>query len=293
METVFSKWLKGQIFLKFKTAEEFAIKAGTNSGTLSKHLSGERTPRPTLLKKYATVLDTPYEAMLLKAGYFQFDKPIKRRARLFEIYALLSLKNKVDLYTIAEKMLDRQEGDKMELTVGKPLFGRNEFRPQGIVFEMTASGATFIITYDKPTDDELKAAKKGEVKISFMEMDNVLMNFIHIKNLGRGWMDAPFNVNLCKTNRADLPLDLIIEKTMALGFLIVFVESAGSIVRNIRLVSGTNRYSNALIAAINKQYDLPFNIVQYDNNIDSIFRLFTTEQLVKRASYYFKAGDTT
>ena len=166
------------------------------------------------------------------------------------------------------------------LKVGQPLIPGQTVYPQSTRFEYTSTGPMLIICMPALTRREIEAARKGRVELALYDHPPVIFVLCKIEGL-LDWSDCPFSVRLCKD---EIDLSLPIEEGKGLGLQIVLVESTTGIVKALRLVGTSTEFARELRAAMVKQTIRPFSPDEYDRAIAEVYALYTSDQLLKRAT---------
>lgn len=163
--------------------------------------------------------------------------------------------------------------------IGKLFFpGKTGWR-EGVWFDYTAIGPVLVFAFKKPSDEEILAARKGQVELALYDDPPVLFILHRIEGL-EDWSDCPFSVRLCKD---EIDLSLPIEEGKGLGLQIVLVESTTGIVKALRLVGTSTEFARELRAAMVKQMIRPFSPHEYNQTVNDVYTRYTSEQLLNRA----------
>ncbi|MHB8171192.1 MAG: hypothetical protein ACYDG6_06585 [Thermincolia bacterium] len=164
--------------------------------------------------------------------------------------------------------------------VGELLIPGKTTYPVGAVFEYTPSGPMLVIAFNNPTPQEIEAAKTGQVELALYETDPVIFILHRIKGL-ETWSDSPFSIRIYQNLEFDWSEE--IQEGQGLGLFIVLIDSRTGIVKALRMVGTSTEFARELRAAILRQLERPFNGDEYDAKIDSIYRAFTSEELLTRS----------
>lgn len=161
----------------------------------------------------------------------------------------------------------------------------NEFKnhQEGTLFDVTDSGATLLVFFSNPTDDEINQFKsENKFEIRFTELCNVIMITVKIGNLN--WMDAPYSPRLSK-NLSELQP---VSKDKGLSLSIVLIDTTTGEIKHMRLVGLSEMFTKQLFAVIEKQKEKEFNVIEYNNILNRIYNIYSTNQIVKMSSNYCK-----
>lgn len=152
---------------------------------------------------------------------------------------------------------------------------------QGIQFNIADNGATILVFFDEPTDEEVQQFKAGnDFEIRALEMYDVIMLTVKIGNLN--WMDAPYNIHLSKNLTTLQPIN----HNKGLGLTLVLIDASTGEIKHIRLMTLSERFSKELFRMVRTQKEKIFNKQVYAMNINYIFGSYSTRELVKMSSVY-------
>ena len=150
---------------------------------------------------------------------------------------------------------------------------------EGIKFDLTDLGINIPIFFDTPTINEVKEFEEGKIKLGYYTYKNVILVLIKIGNLE--WMDMPYSVHLSKylTTIKDF------EEGNGLGLTttLYLINARNGILEALRVTGANNRLSVNLIKDIKKQKEMTFKEEEFDNNLNYIYKTYTTKELINRA----------
>lgn len=154
---------------------------------------------------------------------------------------------------------------------------------EGAIFDFDNAGATLLLLYDKPTNEEIYNIKKGELKIGMYHKDDIL--FMLYKFGAEPWIDAPYNVNLSTSFELK-------EIKSGSGYFnnIILVNIKDNIIKAMRCIGWSESFSRYFNEFIEKQRHIAFNKNQYDANIKNTYKNYTTKDIVGRADILTKIG---
>jgi len=163
--------------------------------------------------------------------------------------------------------------------VGKYIEDIHKRYDEGIKFDLTDLGINIPIFFDTPTINEVKEFEEGKIKLGYYTYKNVILVLIKIGNLE--WMDMPYSVHLSKylTTIKDF------EEGNGLGLTttLYLINARNGILEALRVTGANNRLSVNLIKDIKKQKEMTFKEEEFDNNLNYIYKTYTTKELINRA----------
>lgn len=161
-----------------------------------------------------------------------------------------------------------------------------EFAGQdGVQFGIDDGGASLLIRFSDPDPDEIAQFKEGKpFEIKFTTLYGVMMITTKIGNLN--WMDAPYSPHLSKGNtKYQMPQD-----GQGLGLTIFLADSITGELKSMRLVGLSTRFTQELFKETMSQKMSPFNITEYQNNINRVFQRYSTKDIVKLSNVRCKVN---
>lgn len=146
---------------------------------------------------------------------------------------------------------------------------------EGIRFDMNDEGGTLIIYFDRPTDPEIQAIKKGSIQFKLLEMKNII--FLLTKFEGMEWMDAPYHVELSKnlTELRDL------QENQGYALHIILVDGTIGEIKAMRLVGFNTNFSYKFRELVSRQRETKFEQVKYNSNLFCVMTNYSTKDLLK------------
>lgn len=147
---------------------------------------------------------------------------------------------------------------------------------EGAQFGIDDGGASLLVRFASPEQHEIEQFKEGNpFEIKFTTLYGVMMITVKIGNLN--WMDAPYSPHLSKENtKYQMPQD-----GQGLGLTIFLADSITGEVKSMRLVGLSTRFTQELFKETMSQKMSPFNITEYQNNINRVFQRYSTKDIVK------------
>ena len=154
---------------------------------------------------------------------------------------------------------------------------------EGTVFDISSSGLSFIFNCSRPTAKEIKSVSSGSnFEIRSMVRNGVLWIFVKCGSLP--WVEAPYTPHL---SRAPY-LEEISNDTSGYALTLYMVDAVDNTIKHMRLVGLGNRFSKKLRSDVEELINMPFNPYEYNMSINEMQRKYTTEQMAKMCSNYFK-----
>lgn len=146
---------------------------------------------------------------------------------------------------------------------------------EGVRFDMTDSGSTMTILFNKPTRNEIEYVKAGKLQFGMFVKDEVI--FMLSKFGDMPWMDAPYHVALSKnlTKLND------IEEGKGYGCNIVLADASTGEIKAMRYVSFNTEFSKKLKSNIEDQKEYSFNNKEYEIKLATIMMNYSTDDMVK------------
>lgn len=154
---------------------------------------------------------------------------------------------------------------------------------EGVLFDIADDGATLIIFFGNPTQDEINQFKSGnKFEIRFLELYGLIIITAKIGNLN--WMDAPYLSHLSK-NLSELSS---VGKNQGLGLTIMLVDAVTGEIKHMRLVGLSERFTKQLFKVVSEQKLKDFNVIEYREALNKIYSSYSTNQIVKMSRDYCK-----
>ena len=158
---------------------------------------------------------------------------------------------------------------------------------EGVVFDITDSGAIMKIFCRRPTQEEMEQFKDGkQFEIRFIELYGVIMITVKIGNLN--WMDAPYTPHLSKNLSELQPIGT----NQGLALTIMLIDTATGEIKHLRLIGLSEKFTKQLFKTVAEQKRKPFSVAEYSHNIYRIFSTYSTVQLAKMSYAYCKMRPT-
>ena len=153
---------------------------------------------------------------------------------------------------------------------------------EGCRFGLTENGALLFCALNKPTPREKLAFESSSpFQIRYVRVQGVL--FMLFKFGAMPWMDAPYDIRL--SSEVDFPEPAPGE---GLALNIVLVDQATNIIQHLRLIGLGERFSKDLRKEVFSDANEPLIAPVYYEKINNIYSKYSTEDLVRLASHYYK-----
>lgn len=150
--------------------------------------------------------------------------------------------------------------------------------------DMDTSGIIIYIFFDGMTKEESANIGGGSrFEIRFLELEDMLMFSIKCGNLN--WMDAPYSPHLGLSRQGII--NMIYKDNTGIPLTLIGVDSVTGIIKNIRLVGMGTEFSNYLLESAHRLKNKEFNMTSFDHNLQTIYKVFTSEQLAYGSKYRF------
>ena len=152
-----------------------------------------------------------------------------------------------------------------------------------IIFDISDSGINVHFLASRPTEFEIKQFdSNASFEIRFLELRGIIFGLFKIGALS--WSDAPYSIHLSKNfsdinvlnNDNGFPLDILLHDTRT-GKLVAK--------RELQL---SPKMCKKLFRMIEAQKCKPLDIRDYDSSLLNVYRKYSTNELVKLTSDYFK-----
>lgn len=154
---------------------------------------------------------------------------------------------------------------------------------EGVYFDVDDSGASLIVYFNSPTDEELAQFREGhKFEIRYIELQNIIMFTVKIGNLN--WMDSPYSPHLSKNlTRLTAP-----EDGQGLALTLILIDSYTGTVKNVRLLGLSTSFTQKLLKDLVLQLEKPFDKSVYLTALNRIYQRYTTNQISKLSNIYCK-----
>lgn len=154
---------------------------------------------------------------------------------------------------------------------------------EGVQFDISDDGATMLVFFETPTQNEIEQFKSGEkFEIRFIVLNDVIMITTKIGKLN--WMDAPYTPHLSK----NLTKYQIPNEGEGLELTLYLVDTATGEIKHMRLLGLSERFTRKLFGSAMEIKMKEFDKTQYIMKLSDIFNRYDTKQIVKMSLDYCK-----
>lgn len=148
----------------------------------------------------------------------------------------------------------------------------------GGIFQYDINGAMFILKLSTADLIAAEAFRTGRISLSLFVIDDIIFLLYKIDGITGGWGDCPYHLHsLTPTQRPDF--EKMPEKILNL----YLVDSRLDILLAMRTVTLSDAFSQALIRSAKQQLQHPLDHDQYIAKVQSIWNLYTPEQMAAQA----------
>lgn len=173
----------------------------------------------------------------------------------------------------------------MKLAVGDKWTG--ETVNDGCVFDYDNGGPFIKMFFDRPTEKEIEDVRHGKLQMGYYVRDNaifIVAKFGHIE-----WVDMPFNVRRYERLAAsELDLSLTFGEKEGLSILIMMVDSHDGTIKVLRQISSSHRFAVGLMKEMVAQTSMPYNDIDFQATVDSVYESLMPEDIAARADVMFR-----
>ncbi len=138
-----------------------------------------------------------------------------------------------------------------------------------------------VLFYD-PKESETKQFQDAPIEIRFVEIQDVIMLMFKVGSLA--WIDAPYSPHLSR----ELTKFIFPDDGKGLALTIVFADSNTGVIKSIRLIGMSEKFSKKFIGCVMENKVKPFDQMVYYQKINQIYNKYTTKELVKLSQEYCK-----
>lgn len=151
--------------------------------------------------------------------------------------------------------------------VGQPLIPGRDNLPEGIGYSYDRGGHLLLVRYNDLTQEQIQQHKDGKTAFALLVHGSALFILSRLAFDG-GWSDTPYNwweAPAPERQRPDL-------SSGAAAVVVVLVEARTGIVKSLKLMSWTRKFTKALHEALAKQARSAYDPRQYQKDIQSAYR---------------------
>ena len=173
----------------------------------------------------------------------------------------------------------------VKLAVGEKW--RGETVENGCAFEYDDGGAFLKIFFNRPTEKEIEDVRHGNIQMGYYVRDNVI--FLVAKFGSIKWVDMPFNIRRYeRLATSTLDLSLTFEGKEGLSILIMMVDSHDGTIKALRQIASSHRFAVGLMKEMVTQISMPYNDMDFQMTINSVYAALMPEDIASRAEAMFR-----
>jgi hypothetical protein len=188
-----------------------------------------------------------------------------------------------------------------KLEVGKP-FAPGSTRPEGGEFNWRSPECELILTFGRPSPDEVEAVRVGPAEFAlYHDRDQIVLCYrFHPapgRKTGMPWSDAPYHIGRLAlagrpASESVPPPDPATLSPESRQLLHVILLDEGGIVRVLRTATLSPEFTRALYAAVRDQASRSYDAAAYGHGLDMLYRRFDdSDQLAAACAVRCRGGD--
>lgn len=162
--------------------------------------------------------------------------------------------------------------------------------PESQYYQYDMNGHFVFFCFNNISDTEAQFFRKNKIELSFLVVKQVIFLLLKVHGF-LDWSDLPYSYHLVPSEMKKIPEANFQYGTGAPMFL-VLVEGTTGIVKGMRALGLSSKFSNALHREIQEQAKTPFDKEIYNQTIDEVRSKFSCEELRRFSNYYYRGGDT-
>lgn len=170
------------------------------------------------------------------------------------------------------------------LSVGHP-YGDNDCWPEGILYNHNIGGQLFVICYESPTIEEMRAIRYEDAEFALFVRGDLIFLLARFGTIP--WMDASFTIHL--VSRHEWP-DISEPEPDDRMLITVVLLDTDAVVRVLRVSTLSPAFTEAYKAALRAQSGLPWNRSTYERQVHELYARYTTMDLLNRCQIRTIAG---
>lgn len=154
--------------------------------------------------------------------------------------------------------------------------------PQGLSCHFTESGFQVLITFDKPTQQEIKDIKEGKIQLAMLVKNDILMMLFKFGN--QQWMDCC----VAKRPEHDKIISKIEDERIGYGMHIILTDVFNGEVKVLRTIGLDHNFSKAFWKLM--------NLIKPREELESYMKTlevqaaYSTKELLKLCVYRYTHG---
>lgn len=177
--------------------------------------------------------------------------------------------------------------------VSHPYHPDRKVWPQASQLNWRGGELELVLFFDRPSRHEVEAVRVGRSEFALYDADDLVVVSYRFdgKRATVPWSDAPYQWHLVPVADRVLPPEPEAMTTETrVGLHVVLVNAMGGLIEALRLVTLSPEFTQALFAAIRRQAERPYDTTTYDRTLDTLYRRYTSEQLVAASSVRCEGG---
>lgn len=154
---------------------------------------------------------------------------------------------------------------------------------EGTYFNFDNLGVSLITFFHSPTQYEIaQFHSTARFEMRVITLKDIIIFTIKIGSLN--WMDAPYSPHLNTTE----PILEEISEGSGYALTLILVDAKTGKIEHLRLISISNDFSKKIKKEIESNLTKTFDQSSYAQNLQFIFKNYTTKQLASMSNTYFK-----
>lgn len=172
---------------------------------------------------------------------------------------------------------EKEQFTTVSLEVGKPNPFMIDNKREGLSVLFDDTGFLFNISFNNLKEQEIKAFRKGNVKIDLVYKNGVILFLFEIEDL-IDTSDIAFSINLC---HEDVRKVMEVEDGKGFACKLILNDSKTGIIKAMRLISLSNEMSVKLNDCITNQLQNPISKGAYIQIVNNIQRAYSPTELLR------------
>ncbi len=161
--------------------------------------------------------------------------------------------------------------------------------PEAQYYQYDVNGHFGFLCFNNLHDSEVQSFQKNKLELSFLVVKQVIFLLLKIQDF-IDWSDLPYSYHLVPEELRKIP-----EANFSYGtgapLLLVLIEGTTGIIKGLRMLGLSSKFSNALHQAIQEQAKTIFNKEAYQLTIDEVRNKFSCGELRRFSNYYYRGGE--
>lgn len=192
---------------------------------------------------------------------------------------------------LADWLKENAEPELKILQVGQPIDPAKRFHAERWQYNYDQAGHEIIGFVKNLTETEVESFRSGRLDFALVTFPPVIILSFRFAGF-LDWSDAPYSWLLVHEQNRQVP-SLDFEPGTGAACRLILAESPSGVVRGLRLVSFTRKFTLALHQAILDQIHSGYSQQDFDAELLRVYRSYTTRELVRMAKIKCTAGQTS